>query len=72
MWKTNNILNLMESNIEKIENIISPNSKLGEKEVSNNNPQKNEQIDLKKLITKIDNRVKTKVRKQTFFFLKKI
>ena len=62
----------MESNIEKIENIISPNSKLGEKEVSNNNPQKNEQIDLKKLITKIDNRVKTKVRKQTFFFLKKI
>lgn len=63
----------MDSNIDKQPNkdSILPNSTGGDDKqiTSENSAQKGEQLDPKKLITKIDNRVKTKVFK-TFSLVK--
>jgi hypothetical protein len=55
----------MES--EKINKIqTNDNNKKVEDGTSSNTNTKSDQLDLKKLITKIDNRVKTKVKKISF------
>lgn len=60
----------MDSNNEKKANkdsIVSNSTDVTDKEnLTENSIQKGEQSDLKKLITKIDNRVKTKVLKMLF------
>lgn len=50
----------MDSNNENKNQELSNNNQTNEEE-ENSSSKKSEQLDLKKLITKIDNRVKTKV-----------
>lgn len=60
----------MDSNIENKQIPLNntSNQNLEDKDLpKENSTQKNDQIDIKKLITKIDNRVKTKVNKIEIF-----